>query len=135
MAKRTVLKSGSVLLPDVGMSQSSLMVGALIAGFVVWVMMNGKLATYWSILLGGGASATATATTATPSATTAQPSASTTAPSNASLGLPTTQGSVLGLGGTASTSTTATGGVGTATPTGVPGLPNVSLSNFFGLGS
>ena len=62
MATRT-LSSGSVLLPNVGMSQSGLMLAALIGGFVVWLMMNQRLSAYWSILIGGGSSATATPTT------------------------------------------------------------------------
>jgi hypothetical protein len=57
----TIARAPIAALPDVGMSQSGLMVAALIGGFVVWLMMNGKLATYWSILLGGSSSTTAPA--------------------------------------------------------------------------
>jgi hypothetical protein len=60
MAKGVALKSGSVLLPSVGMSQSTVMLGALLAGFVVWLAMNGKLQAYWSLLLGGGATSSST---------------------------------------------------------------------------
>ena len=63
----TIAKSPTVLLPDVGMSQSGLMVAALVGGFVIWLMMKGKLAAYWSILLGGNSGAA----TAAPAATTA----------------------------------------------------------------
>ena len=44
------------------MSQSGLMLAALIGGFVVWLMMNQKLGAYWSILIGGGSTAAATTT-------------------------------------------------------------------------
>ena len=59
MAKSVALSSGSAVLPTVSMSQSTLMVGALFAGFLVWLAMNGKLQAYWSLLLGGGSSSTA----------------------------------------------------------------------------
>lgn len=59
----TVLKSPSPLLPDVSMSQSSVMFAALIGGFVVYLMINQKLAVYWSILIGGQSSTTAPAST------------------------------------------------------------------------
>jgi hypothetical protein len=49
------------------LSQSSVLVGALLAGFIVWLILNGKLGTYWSLLL-GGAAATATSSPATPPA-------------------------------------------------------------------
>lgn len=126
----TVARSPTPVLPSVSMSQSGLMVAALIGGFVVWLALSGKLATYWSILIGGGASSTAStsAAPATPSST----SSSTSTASNVAT-LPSSQASVLGLGGTGTAAAPATGGVGTATPTGVPGVPNVSLQNFFGL--
>lgn len=133
MAKGATLTSGSVLLPDVGMSQSSLMIATLIAGFVVYLAMNGKLAAYWSILMGGGASATPAATTAAPTTTTT-PAPSTSTSSGTTTTLPATQGSILGLGGTSNPTAPATGGVATPTGTGILGLPNTSLSNFFGLG-
>jgi hypothetical protein len=116
MAKGATLTSGSALLPDVGMSQSSLMLGALLAGFVVWLGMQGKLAAYWSILIGGGSSTAApAATTTTPSATTpTAPATTTTAPTTSTttnpLGLPS---SILpSLGGTADPFAAVTGGVG-----------------------
>jgi hypothetical protein len=66
-----VLASPTPVLPDVGISQSSLMAAALLAGFVVWLAMNGKLATYWSLLTGGsGATANATSSTTTGSTAT-----------------------------------------------------------------
>jgi hypothetical protein len=137
MAKAATLSSGSVLLPDVGMSQSSLMVGALIAGFVVYLAMNGKLATYWSILIGGGStSATTTTPSATTSTTSTTPSASTSTTTTPNVStLPASLGSYLGgLGGTTASST-ATGGTGTAANAGAAvGVPNTSLSTFYGLG-
>jgi hypothetical protein len=36
-------------------SQSTVLAGALIAGFVVYLAMNNRLQTYWQILLGSGA--------------------------------------------------------------------------------
>jgi hypothetical protein len=108
----TVVKSPTVLLPSVGMSQSGLMVAALIGGFVVFIAMQGKLASYWSILLGGSSSPTSPATTVAPapSSSTTIPGAGSTAPattptpSNSSLGLPSSLGSFFGgLGGTTAT--------------------------------
>jgi hypothetical protein len=61
----TVLKSPSVLLPSASMSQSGLMAAALIGGFFIWLMMQGKLATYWSILMGGASAAPAAPATTT----------------------------------------------------------------------
>lgn len=103
-----VAKAPLAVLPNIGMSQSAVMVGALIGGFVVFLALNQKLGAYWSILIGGSASAAAPATTsATPSTSTG---------STTSGSIPTTQGSVLGgLGGTTSTlpaSGTQTGTVG-----------------------
>jgi hypothetical protein len=128
----TIARAPIAVLPNVGMSQSTVLVGALIGGFAVWLALNQKLGAYWSILIGGGSSATTATTPATTTGATTTGAAAT--PSNTSLGLPTTLGSVLGLGGTSSTATAATGGTGTATATGIAGLPNTSLTNFFGLG-
>lgn len=129
------IKSGSVLLPDVGMSQSSLMIASLLGGFLVYLAMNGKLAAYWSILIGGGSSSASTgATTTTPAASTNTSSSTSTTTPNVST-LPATLGGALGgLGGTTSTATTATGGTGTPVGTGILGLPNTSMSTFYGLG-
>lgn len=52
------------------MNQSSLMAGALLAGFVVYLAMNGKLAAYWSILIGGGSGSAASSATGSGSAAT-----------------------------------------------------------------
>jgi hypothetical protein len=130
-----VARAPIAVAPNVSMSQSGLMVAALVGGFVVFLAMQGKLGNYWSILLGGGASATTGAATS-PTATTAAPSATTTTPSTTAttpnpFGLPS---SIFpALGGTANPTAPATGGTGTATSTGIPGLPNISLGNFFGL--
>ena len=129
MATKVVARAPLAILPNVGMSQSALMVGALVAGFILYLAIKQRLGAYWSILIGGGASATATTTTA-PATTTAAP-ATTTTPNVATL--PTSLGSYLGLGGTGASST-ATGGTGTPVGTGILGLPNTSQSTFFGLG-
>lgn len=42
------------------MSQSQVMIGALIAGFILWLLMNNGLAKYWALLTGGGATTPAT---------------------------------------------------------------------------
>jgi hypothetical protein len=47
------------------MSQSQVLVGALLAGFVVYLAMNGKLAAYWKLLTGGGTAAPSTPTAGT----------------------------------------------------------------------
>jgi hypothetical protein len=46
------------------MSQSELIGGALIGGFVLYLAMNNRLQAYWSILMGAGAGAGAGAPTA-----------------------------------------------------------------------
>lgn len=45
-----------IVMAGAGMSQSSMMGAALIAGFVVFLAAKGKLGAYWSLLLGGSAS-------------------------------------------------------------------------------
>lgn len=107
----TIARAPVAILPNVGMSQSGLMIASLLAGFVVYLAIKQRLGVYWSILIGGGAAASSTTPTAiapAPSSTTTAPA--TTTPSNASLGLPSSLGSFFGLGGTAST--TASGTVG-----------------------
>ena len=59
------------------MSQSGLIAAALIGGFVMWVMMNGKLGAYWSILIGGG-STSSTAPPIGPTVGSTNPDGSTT---------------------------------------------------------
>jgi hypothetical protein len=118
------LKSGSVLAPTISMSQSTVMVGALFAGFLVWLAMNGKLQAYWALLLGGGSS---TASTASTPATTSS-----------------SGGSTSTSGGSTSTSSGApgsqSGGSGGATPGSSPGASVLSfggppsLAQGFGLG-
>jgi hypothetical protein len=67
----TVARAPIAVAPNITMSQSGLMVAALVGGFVVFVAMQGKLANYWSILLGGGSTSTGSAATpTTPGATT-----------------------------------------------------------------
>lgn len=36
------------------MNQSGLLAGALIAGFLLWLAMQGRLQAYYSLLIGGG---------------------------------------------------------------------------------
>jgi hypothetical protein len=79
-----VARSGTALLPDVGMSQSQVMIGALLAGFFVYLAMAGKLAAYWSILIGGGSGQAA--------AQVGAPAATTTAPATPKAATPTTGG-------------------------------------------
>ena len=43
-------------MPDV--SNSAFVVGALLAGFVLWLALNNRLGTYWNLLIGGGGSGT-----------------------------------------------------------------------------
>jgi hypothetical protein len=133
-----VARAPIAVAPNISMSQSGLMVAALVGGFVVFVAMQGKLANYWSIMLGGGASsatpAATTPTTTSPSTT----SPTTTLPSNSSLGLPTTTSVVPGINnlpGLSNPFAAATGGVNTPAGTGVIGVPNTSFSQFFGFGS
>lgn len=77
----TIARAPIAVAPNVSLSQSGLMVAALLGGFVVFLALQGKLGNYWSILLGGGASATtgaASPTSATTSpTTTTSPSATT----------------------------------------------------------
>jgi hypothetical protein len=126
----TVARAPIAVAPNASLSQSGLMVAALLGGFVVFLALQGKLGNYWSILLGGGASATSstssgTTTPATPSTGSGSTGSGSTAPSASPFNF---------LGGTANPTAAATGGTGTATPTGIPGLPNISLGQFFGLG-
>lgn len=37
-------------------SQSTMIVGAILAFFILWLAANGKLATYWTLLMGKGTS-------------------------------------------------------------------------------
>lgn len=48
------------------MSQSGMIVAALVAGFVVYLAINGRLNTYWSLLTGGGATTASTSGTGLP---------------------------------------------------------------------
>jgi hypothetical protein len=41
-------------------SQSTILVGATLAAFVLWLAMQNRLAAYWALLTGGGAGSTGT---------------------------------------------------------------------------
>lgn len=45
------------------LSQSTILVGALLAAFIVYLAMNGRLNAYWALLTGSAAGATATSST------------------------------------------------------------------------
>lgn len=57
----TIARAPIAVLPNAGMSQSSLMVAALIGGFIVYLGFAGKLQAYWSLLIGGGSGSAAAA--------------------------------------------------------------------------
>lgn len=44
-----------VAAAPVTVSQSTFLVGALVAFFILWLAANGRLLTYWNLLTGGGA--------------------------------------------------------------------------------
>src|SRR5215469_13867588 len=71
----TVAHAPVAVLPDVQASQSTVIVVALIGAFLLWLLLTGRLAAYWALLTGGGA------TSAAPSGS---PSASSPNPPNAS---------------------------------------------------
>ena len=48
------------------MSQSTILVGVLLAGFIIYLLMNGRLNAYWAILTGSAAGAPSTGTTTRP---------------------------------------------------------------------
>ena len=62
-----VARAPLAVLPNVGMSQSSVMLAALLAGFVVYLAVKQRLGVYWSIMIGGGAAASSTTPAATSS--------------------------------------------------------------------
>lgn len=48
-------------------SQSTMIVGAILAFFILWLAANGKLATYWNFLIGkGGSSSGSSSSSADP---------------------------------------------------------------------
>jgi hypothetical protein len=53
MARVTVAHAPAAVLPDIGMSQSSILVGALLAAFILYLAINKRLGVYWSLLTGG----------------------------------------------------------------------------------
>jgi hypothetical protein len=74
--------------PVSGLSQSSVIVAALAAGFVLYLAVKGRLGVYWSLLAGTSVTTPATGT-APPSALQGLPIAtpSTPAPSNTPIGV------------------------------------------------
>jgi hypothetical protein len=126
----TVARAPVAGLPNATMSQSGLMVAALLGGFVVYLAMTGKLAAYWSILMGGGATSTAAPAATTTSPTTTSPT--TTSPTTSSTTSPTYNPFSF-LGGTANPTGTVAGGVGyNATSPGI--FSGLTASPFFGGG-
>ena len=105
------------------LSQSSLMGAALIAGFILYLGMSGKLGAYWSILTGGTAKGGTAASATAPSGTTTTPPASATNPPAVT---PSTPGSIVGgiLGGIVNSPVP-----GTTTP----GTPGITLNPFYGI--
>ena len=132
-----VLSSPSPVLPSASMSQSGLMVAALLGGFVVFLAMQGKLAAYWSILLGGGSASTAPATTST-AQTPSTPSTSTpstsTAPSASTSTAPSFPNPFSFLGQTANPTAAGSGTVGfnAFSPGPFSGLSSSGLQLFSG---
>jgi hypothetical protein len=60
------------------MTQSGWIAAALIVGFVLWLAMNDRLQSYWSLLIGGGAAPAAGGTssaTSSPASATKTPAA------------------------------------------------------------
>ena len=45
------------IVPPPHFSQATIVVGALLGAWVLWLLANNKLGTYWSILLGSGGQA------------------------------------------------------------------------------
>lgn len=66
-------------------SQSTLLLGAVLTGFVVYLMMNGKLITYWQLLTGQKASSGAAASVA-PAPPATQPPVTVLTPQSSTLG-------------------------------------------------
>ena len=132
----TVARAPVAALPDVSMSQSGLMVAALIGGFIVYLAMQGKLGTYWTLMTGGGGSSAAS--TASPAATTTSPSATTTSPASTTattanpFGLPSSAFPM--LGGTAAPTAAGSGTVGfnALSPGAFSGLTSGGLQLFSG---
>jgi hypothetical protein len=114
----TIARAPIAVAPNVSLSQSGLMVAALLGGFVVFLALQGKLGNYWSILLGGGASATTgattggAATTAAPTATATSPNTSTTATSATTPALAGPQSTVFGTLTPAGSAAAAAAGAG-----------------------
>lgn len=77
-----VARAPLAVLPNVGMSQSSVMLAALLAGFVVYLAVKQRLGVYWSIMIGGGAAASSTTPAATSSTAPSSTAPSSTAPIN-----------------------------------------------------
>jgi hypothetical protein len=86
------------------LSQSTLITVALIAGFVAYLGMTGKLPKYWSLLTGG----TAQSAPAGAAASGGSPAAAGTASTSPSAGSPSTSGG--------STATTSSGGLFSVLP-------------------
>jgi hypothetical protein len=60
-------------------SQATIVVGALLAGWVLWLAVNNKLGVYWAILTGGGGGQAPNTVVNNPVSTTGQPTTGTAA--------------------------------------------------------
>lgn len=58
-------------------SQATIVVGALLFGFVLWLAVNNRLATYWAILIGQGGGQAPNTVVNNPVSTTGQPTTGT----------------------------------------------------------
>lgn len=66
----TLAKSPSPVLPAIQMSQSGVMIAALLGGFVIYLLIQGRLAVYYNLLIGGAGASTPAAPVPSPSTAT-----------------------------------------------------------------
>lgn len=60
-------------MPISGINQSTLIVGALLAGFVIWLAVNNRFGAYYNILVGPGGGTAGSASPSAPSINPASP--------------------------------------------------------------
>jgi hypothetical protein len=75
-----------------GLSQSEWIAVAILAGFLIFLAIKGKLANYWSLLTGGAAAGTASSSTASTTGTIAGAAAGAAIPSGTVAGTITSNG-------------------------------------------